>query len=273
MAIEAPSAAEIFPHVRIVMGMVIGLGVTRLLSGVARIVQHPRRTPVYAVHLGWTLSVLLMLVHFWWWEFGLYHVGEWTFGIYFFLISYSIALFLLCAFLFPESMADYSGYEDYFLSKRIWFFGILASTYLFDYADTLIKGRQHLESSAPNISSACRYSSRCALPPWPHGTGLSMPCSSSARSSTRYPSSCDSSIRRAEPVRSPRLLKVEGLPATGHAAATSSEDRHEHRPSRRRAPLQPALLRGAGGSGRRLPLDGKAQHARGGGQPFLARRR
>jgi hypothetical protein len=52
MAIEAPSAAEIFPHIRIVMGMVIGLGVTRLLSGLARIVQHPRRTPVYAVHLG-----------------------------------------------------------------------------------------------------------------------------------------------------------------------------------------------------------------------------
>ncbi|MGN6767792.1 MAG: hypothetical protein ACTHJY_21820 [Rhizobiaceae bacterium] len=146
MAIEAPSAAEIFPHVRIVMGMVVGLGMTRLLSGVARIVQHPRRTPVYAVHLGWTLSVLLMLVHFWWWEFGLYHIGNWTFGIYLFLISYSILLFQLCAFLFPESMADYSGYEDYFLSKRIWFFGILASTYFFDYADTMLKGRQHLES-------------------------------------------------------------------------------------------------------------------------------
>jgi hypothetical protein len=141
-----PPAAEIFPHIRIVMGMVVGLGVTRLLSGVARIVQHPDRSPLYPVHLGWVLSVLLMLVHFWWFEFGLYHIGNWTFGIYLFLIVYAVLLFLLCAFLFPESMADYSGYEDYFLSKRRWFFGILASTYVLDLIDTLIKGRAHLES-------------------------------------------------------------------------------------------------------------------------------
>jgi hypothetical protein len=43
-------------------------------------------------------------------------------------------------------MADYAGYEDYFFSKRIWFFGIFAATYLFDYADTLLKEREHLES-------------------------------------------------------------------------------------------------------------------------------
>ncbi len=35
-------------------------------------------------------------------------------------------LFLLCALLFPDSMHDYQGYEDYFLSKRAWFFGLLA---------------------------------------------------------------------------------------------------------------------------------------------------
>jgi hypothetical protein len=143
---SVPALAEVFPHIRIVMGMVIGLGVTRLLSGVARIVQHPDRFPLYSVHLGWVLSVLLMLVHFWWWEFGLYHITDWTFGVYLFLISYAIVLFLLCALLFPESMTDYAGYEDYFLSRRVWFFGILASTYLFDFVDTLLKGEEHLAS-------------------------------------------------------------------------------------------------------------------------------
>lgn len=144
-----PAIAEVFPHIRIVMGMVVGLGVTRLLSGVARIVQHPDRYPLYPVHLGWVLSVLLMLVHFWWWEFGLYHINDWTFGTYLFLISYAVVLFLLCALLFPESMTDYVGYKDYFLSRRIWFFGILASTYLFDYFDTLLKGKEHLASLGP----------------------------------------------------------------------------------------------------------------------------
>ena len=140
---QLPLAHDVFPHIRIVMGMVIGLGVTRLLSGVARIVQHPGQYPLYPVHLLWVASVLLMLVHFWWWQFGLYGIATWTFGIYLFVLVYAVALFLLCAFLFPESMQDYKSYEDFFYARRGWFFGLLAATYLLDVIDTLIKGEEH----------------------------------------------------------------------------------------------------------------------------------
>jgi hypothetical protein len=133
---------EIYPHVRIVIGMVIGLGVTRLLSGVARIVQHPAHDR-YGVHLAWVASVLLALLHFWWWQFGLYQIEAWTFGIYLFVIGYAIVLFLLCALLFPESMSGYADYKDYFLARRAWFFGLLATTYLLDVVDTFIKGEAH----------------------------------------------------------------------------------------------------------------------------------
>ena len=138
-----PVAHEIFPHIRLVMGMVIGLGVTRLLSGVARIVQHPGGYKLYPVHLAWVASLLLTLVHFWWWEFGLFRIGHWTFEIYFFIIGYAIVLFLLCALLFPDSMQDYSSYEEFFFARRRWFFGLLAATYILDIIDTLIKGRAH----------------------------------------------------------------------------------------------------------------------------------
>ena len=140
---ETLPAADVFPHVRIVMGMVIGLGVTRLLSGLARIVQHPRQYPLDPVHLAWVASLLLTLVHFWWWEFGLFGIRHWTFEIYFFIVLYAVTLFLLCALLFPDSMEGYAGYEDYFYARRAWFFGLLAATYLFDVIDTLIKGEAH----------------------------------------------------------------------------------------------------------------------------------
>ena len=136
-------AHDVFPHVRIVMGMIIGLGVTRLLAGVTRIVQHPTQYKLYPVHLAWVGSILLLLIHFWWWEFALYGMQDWTFGKYLFLICYSIVLFLLTAFLFPESMRDYTSYEDYFYSIRPWFFGLLGGTYLLDVLDTLIKGPEH----------------------------------------------------------------------------------------------------------------------------------
>ena len=138
------SVHDIFPHVRIVLGMVIGLGVARLLSGLARIVQHPKRHLLYVVHLAWVVSVLLMLVHFWWWEFNLYRIESWTFGKYLFVFGYAVMLFLLCALLFPDSMQDYSGYEDYFYERRAWFFGVLAAVYVIDIGDTLMKGEAHM---------------------------------------------------------------------------------------------------------------------------------
>jgi hypothetical protein len=138
-----PATPDIFTHIRIVMGMVIGLGMTRLLVGVARIVQHPKQYPLYTIHLAWVAQLLLMLIHFWWWEFALYHVTDWTFGKYLFLVFYAVTLFLLCALLFPDSMTGYRGYEDFFYARRAWFFGLLGLTYLLDVADTLMKGEAH----------------------------------------------------------------------------------------------------------------------------------
>lgn len=136
-------AHDVYPHIRTVMGMVIGLGVTRLLSGVARIVQHPGQQVLYPVHLAWVASVLLSLVHFWWWEFALFRIEIWTFGTYLFVISYAILLFMQCALLFPDSLGEYADYKEFFLARRAWFFGLLATTSLFDVVDTLIKGKAH----------------------------------------------------------------------------------------------------------------------------------
>ena len=133
-------SADIFLHIRVVVGIVLGLGITRLLTGVAAFVQHPGRQKLYWVHLAWVLSLLLTLVHFWWWEFRLVGLSHWNFGIYIFVIAYAILLFLLCALLFPTDIAEYEGYEDYFISRRRWFFGVFAATMVFDFVDTLLKG-------------------------------------------------------------------------------------------------------------------------------------
>lgn len=140
----ATHAADIFPHLRIVMGMVIGLGITRVLMGVAAIVQHPDRGKLYPTHLLWAGSVLLELIHFWWWQFALFSIPDWTFSVFLFLIAYCVVLFLLAALLFPDRLDEYNGYEGFFISRRKWFFSLFALTFVFDYIDTLIKGTQHL---------------------------------------------------------------------------------------------------------------------------------
>lgn len=138
-----PPAADAFTHVRIILGFVISLSLARLLSGFAQFVQHPglKRDPL---HLLWAASILLLLVHFWWWEFGLAAIRIWTFDKYVFLIAFAFQLYLLTTLLFPDSIAEYENYCDYFMRRRKWFFGLFASVNVFDVIDTLIKGPEHV---------------------------------------------------------------------------------------------------------------------------------
>lgn len=142
---DTSAVHELFPHVRIVMGMIVGLGITRLLMTVAGLIQHPQRARISSLHLLWIVSILVELVLFWWWEFALYKLEFWTFGITLFLILYAVTLFLMAALLSPDSVAEYDGYEDFFLKRRRWFFGLFASTFAFDAIDTLIKGGAYWE--------------------------------------------------------------------------------------------------------------------------------
>ncbi len=41
---------------------------------------------------------------------------------------------------------EYGGYEEYFISRRKWFFGILGLTYAVDILDTAIKGHDRILS-------------------------------------------------------------------------------------------------------------------------------
>ncbi|MGJ7609093.1 hypothetical protein ACSFA7_32495 [Variovorax sp. LT1R20] len=151
----------IFPHIRIVLSMVVSLGIARLLSGVARFVQHPGRKRAYGVHLLWVLSLLLSMMHFWWWEFSLSHLQVWRFETYVFVVGYAALYYFLCAVLFPDDLAEYTGYRDYFMSRRRWFFALLATTYLVDVADTWIKGQEHL--TAQGYEYAVRTASYVVL--------------------------------------------------------------------------------------------------------------
>ena len=143
---QTQPVVDIYLHVRVLMGMVVGLGLTHLLRHGARIVEHPRQVPIYWVHLIWAASMFLSLLHFWWWEFHLSMVQHWNFNLYLFVVIYALLLYLLCALIFPEQITDYQSYRDYFYSRKSWFFGTLALMYVVDYVDTWLKGIDYLRS-------------------------------------------------------------------------------------------------------------------------------
>ena len=140
---------ELYLHVRVLIGVVLGLGLTRILSGLARLVEHPGRHPLFATHLLWVATILLSMVHFWWWEFGLIELQAWHFELFVFLLVYAFLWFVLACLLFPTDLADYGTYEAYFISRRGWFFGLLAATFAADFIDTAIKGWGRFQMLGP----------------------------------------------------------------------------------------------------------------------------
>ena len=163
-------AHDQFIHVRIIIGIVTGLTVTRLLTGLARFVQHPARDRIYLAHLAWAFFLLLAIVHFWWFEFGLQRIGVWKFEIYLFVICYAALFFFLGALLFPDRMDEYSGFAEYFHSRQKWFYGLLAALFLADLIDTAIKGAAHFSAFGigypirQSVLAALALISRCSSP-------------------------------------------------------------------------------------------------------------
>ena len=145
---QAPSL-DLFTHVRVIVGVVLALGITRILAGLTAFMQHPGHKPLYAAHLVWVAVVLLSAVHFWWFEFGLIYVHPWTFELFIFVLGYAFLFYLMATLLFPDGIEEYSGYEEYFISRRAWFYGLVAASVPIDLVDTFVKGPSYFHSLGP----------------------------------------------------------------------------------------------------------------------------
>jgi hypothetical protein len=146
----AMSSDQIYPHIRVVLSIILGLGITTLLNGVASVIEHPRRYGWSWIHMTWAAWALLSIVTFWWWEFRLVEVPTWTFGSYVFVIFYCATYFMVSTLLFPRDVSEYGSYENYLIQRRKWFFGLITLITLLDLVDTSLKGvsRWHMLGSA-----------------------------------------------------------------------------------------------------------------------------
>lgn len=145
-ALDAATNHDLYLHIRVIISIVLGIAITRILAGLARFVQHPGKLKVYPVHILWAFIVLISAIHFWWWEFGLTAVTHWRFELFLFVLFYAFLFALMANILFPDDLDEYEGYQDYFLSRRGWFFGLLIVSLIVDLVDSAIKGRAYFAS-------------------------------------------------------------------------------------------------------------------------------
>lgn len=134
-----------FEYVMVLVSIVVGLGLTHALSAlgaaVHRLRGHGEPIRLEAIYLLWVGYVLTWLVSFWWFEFRFQGLGvEWSYGLYLFLISYAVCLFLMVVILIPSGMTGMRDSYEYFMAGRKWFFGAVLLGLGIDQVDSFLKG-------------------------------------------------------------------------------------------------------------------------------------
>jgi hypothetical protein len=134
-----------FEYAMVLISIIIGLGVTHILSSlgtaVHRLRGHGKPLRLELNYLVWVGFIFSWLVQFWWWEFKWTTLGtDIDFRLYSFLVLYAVSLFMQAVILVPHHLAVVDDSWEYFLSIRPWFYGGLMALNVLDLTDTFMKG-------------------------------------------------------------------------------------------------------------------------------------
>lgn len=114
-------------YLSVLVSIVLGLGLTHLLSGFGRLIVERHRVRFYWVSLAQALIVFIATVQFWWstLDYG-EEVQSNFFAFLFFLLS-PIVLYLLTVLVIPDlegESEDAVSLRDHYYSVRPWYFAL-----------------------------------------------------------------------------------------------------------------------------------------------------
>jgi hypothetical protein len=116
---------SLFEFLMVLVSIIIGLGITEMLKGIAQMIRYRHSVRTYWVH--WVLIVFVMvaLLQQWWEIWDLQRVQGWTFPGLLLMLSGPVGLFLITHLLFPRPMQDADVRDYYYDAMRpVWWLGL-----------------------------------------------------------------------------------------------------------------------------------------------------
>lgn len=96
-----PNSISGFEYITILISIILGLGITQLLSDVAEVFYNSKKIKLYLPHSIWLLVVLFLHVQEWFVIYELKDYPVWKLPTFLFIILYPIVLFITAKILFP----------------------------------------------------------------------------------------------------------------------------------------------------------------------------
>ena len=113
-----------FEYLAVLISIILGLGITQLLSGFGRWLEQRAKLRPYAPSIAWGAFLLLVHIQTWLAMFGRREYETWSFLQFVVLLLQPIVLFLLTILTFPGPGSRENLRANYFVQRR-WFFGLM----------------------------------------------------------------------------------------------------------------------------------------------------
>ena len=115
-----------FSYLSVLISIILGLGITQLVTGLGRLIQTRERIKPYAPTYAWIALLLVIHVQTWWAMFGLRNHSGWNFAQFFIVLLQPLVLSLLASLAIPDIGADshVDLRANYYAQSR-WFFSLL----------------------------------------------------------------------------------------------------------------------------------------------------
>ena len=96
-----------FEYVMVLTSLILGLGITQILTGVANLILRMDTVKFYLPHTLWMIVTFGFHIQEWWFDYEYATtVKVWKMMDFLFLVLYPIILFILARLLFPSSYSD-----------------------------------------------------------------------------------------------------------------------------------------------------------------------
>lgn len=114
-----------FEYLSVLVSIIIGLGLSHLLSSIARLIQLRHRTRFYVPTLCWMALLFLAHIQIWWVAFERRGNADWNFFSFLLYLLIPITVFVLSYLIVPD--LEREGQVDLkasYYANRVWVFGL-----------------------------------------------------------------------------------------------------------------------------------------------------
>jgi len=120
---------DAFSYLSVLLSIILGLGLTQLLTAAGRLIRQRERVRVDWLPLLWSAVLLVVYVQAWWAMFGLRSLREWTFFEFLLVLAQTTTLYMMAAVILPEQVDD-AGVDlaAHYERHHRWFFGFFLAT-------------------------------------------------------------------------------------------------------------------------------------------------